>query len=118
MSDETKTPIRAIRENCLECSGGSSSDVMHCPCDGVKSTRCALWPYRLGKRPSTLRASGRELLVTPGAVEDYVPPAPHAEPKELSEEEKARRREIGERLRKAKARAQETASGALHTSAT
>jgi hypothetical protein len=40
------TPIKAIREKCLECSCGSRQEVRFCPI-----TRCALWPYRLGKRP-------------------------------------------------------------------
>jgi hypothetical protein len=50
------TPIKAIREKCLECSGGSRQEVRYCPI-----TRCALWPYRLGKRPAATLAlpSGR-----------------------------------------------------------
>jgi len=46
MVKEIKTPIKSIRANCLECSGGSYKEVRLCP---VKN--CALYPYRMGKRP-------------------------------------------------------------------
>jgi hypothetical protein len=38
--------MQAIREKRLEGSGGSRQEVRFCPI-----TRCALWPYRLGKHP-------------------------------------------------------------------
>ena len=40
------TPMRAIRAKCLECSGDSAKEVRLCP---IK--KCALYPYRFGKRP-------------------------------------------------------------------
>jgi hypothetical protein len=40
------TPMRAIRANCLECSGGNQAEVRSC----VIST-CPLFPYRMGKNP-------------------------------------------------------------------
>lgn len=40
------TPIRAIRTKCLDCSNGQLKEVRECP---VK--RCALYPYRMGRRP-------------------------------------------------------------------
>lgn len=40
------TPMKAIRAKCIECSGGSKSEVRHCPVN-----HCTLWAYRLGKRP-------------------------------------------------------------------
>ena len=40
------TPIKSIRKKCLECSGGQYSEVRNC-----LSTECALYRYRLGKRP-------------------------------------------------------------------
>jgi hypothetical protein len=43
------TPIKSIRKNCIECSGGSFSEVYNC---GI--TDCPLWIYRLGKRPKPL----------------------------------------------------------------
>lgn len=37
---------KAIRENCLACSCGSSNEVKHCPVD-----QCPLYPFRFGKDP-------------------------------------------------------------------
>ena len=49
MTNKTKvlTPIKAIREKCLDCSGGSYREVRLCPVQN-----CALHPYRMGKRPT------------------------------------------------------------------
>jgi hypothetical protein len=44
------TPLRAIRRKCLDCCCGSSQKVSLCP---VKD--CALYPYRFGKRPGTVK---------------------------------------------------------------
>ena len=41
------TPMKAIREKCLDCSGGSSNEVKLCTVTG-----CALYPFRLGKNPN------------------------------------------------------------------
>lgn len=48
MADEMKilTPIKAIRKKCLECSNNQYSEIRYCP---IKE--CALYPYRMGKRP-------------------------------------------------------------------
>lgn len=43
------TPIKAIRANCLECVGHQPSLVREC-----ELTDCTLWPYRMGRRPSTV----------------------------------------------------------------
>ncbi len=64
------TPIKAIRKNCLECSGGLSNVVKWCPCDGVHSTRCHLWPYRFGMRPDSVRRKHGEMFVTPKLMQD------------------------------------------------
>jgi hypothetical protein len=40
------TPVKAIRRHCLECSNFQWSEVRRCPI-----FNCALFPYRLGKRP-------------------------------------------------------------------
>lgn len=40
------TPLKSIREKCLDCSGGSSKDVEKCPC-----VDCPLHVYRLGHNP-------------------------------------------------------------------
>jgi len=46
-----KSPIKSIREKCLDCMCGSAQEVKLCPGDGKQSIWCALWPYRLGRRP-------------------------------------------------------------------
>ena len=43
-----KTPLRAIRENCLDCMNGSSNEVQLCP----MKNKCSLWPFRFGKNPN------------------------------------------------------------------
>lgn len=42
------TPIKAIRAYCIECSGGMTKEVKLCPVE-----KCPLYPYRMGKRPTT-----------------------------------------------------------------
>lgn len=44
---EAKTPIKAIRAKCLDCSGGSAQDVRLCIIQ-----ECPLYPYRMGKNPN------------------------------------------------------------------
>lgn len=46
-----KSPIRAIRAKCLDCSGGNASEVRKCP-----AFDCALWPFRMGTNVFHLRA--------------------------------------------------------------
>jgi len=48
------TPIKAIRANCIECSGGSLKEVREC-----NIINCPLWAYRMGRRPD---ASTRNTL--------------------------------------------------------
>lgn len=43
---EYLTPIKAIRKNCIDCSGGSLKDVKECI---IKD--CPLYPYRMGTNP-------------------------------------------------------------------
>ena len=40
------TPIKAIRNHCLECTGWSAHEVGRCT-----GKLCNLYPYRLGKAP-------------------------------------------------------------------
>ncbi len=40
------TPMKAIRKKCLDCSGGSFTEVANCPID-----KCPLYIYRFGHRP-------------------------------------------------------------------
>lgn len=43
---ETVTPIKTIRAKCLDCTCQQPLEVRLCPV-----VTCALWPYRMGKRP-------------------------------------------------------------------
>jgi len=40
------TPIKAIRKKCLQCCCGQVVEVREC-----HITDCAIWLYRMGKRP-------------------------------------------------------------------
>ena len=43
----SKMPIlKAIKEKCLDCSGGDRAEVKHC-----RVTACHLYPFRLGTNP-------------------------------------------------------------------
>ena len=46
----TKRPVKAIRESCLECCGGSRAEVESC-----LSTRCPHYAFRFGKKTSIKR---------------------------------------------------------------
>lgn len=44
---EYKTsPLKAIREKCIECCCGSSTEVKECT-----AQNCPIYPYRFGKNP-------------------------------------------------------------------
>ena len=51
----TTSPIRAIREFCLECCGGNSNDVKTCT-----AYRCPLHAFRFGKNPYIKREMSDE----------------------------------------------------------
>lgn len=42
------TPIKAIREKCLDCTCQQPKEVRLC-----EVTHCSLWPYRMGRRPKS-----------------------------------------------------------------
>lgn len=44
------SPLRAIKEKCIDCMGGSFTFVRGCT-----STKCSLYPFRLGKNPFSKR---------------------------------------------------------------
>ena len=44
------SPLRAIRAYCYDCTCGSSKEIELCP-----APACPLYPFRFGKRPSTVR---------------------------------------------------------------
>ena len=41
-----QTPIKAIRQTCLDCTCGQPKEIRHCPI-----INCPLYPYRMGRRP-------------------------------------------------------------------
>lgn len=45
---EIKTPLKAIRAKCLDCSNGQIVEVRECVIPD-----CPLYPYRMGIRPKT-----------------------------------------------------------------
>jgi len=49
-TDKWKTPLEAMRINCIECSGGSYKNVRLCPIE-----ECTLYPYRFGRNPRRAR---------------------------------------------------------------
>lgn len=49
------SPVKAIREFCLGCCGGSSNDVKSCT-----APNCALFAFRFGKNPYIKREMTEE----------------------------------------------------------
>lgn len=49
------TPIKAIRQKCLDCVCFQAAEVRRCP-----SISCPLYPYRMGHRPKNTGAAGAE----------------------------------------------------------
>ena len=59
-------PLKAIRQMCLDCAGGSHLYIKYCTCHGGHGTSsCPLWSYRFGLRPGTVRRRYWEVLTTP-----------------------------------------------------
>lgn len=52
---EPMSPIKALRAKCLDCSGGSYLEVMHCQVGG-----CPSYPFRLGHDPWRKKAEVTE----------------------------------------------------------
>lgn len=46
MAEQPKSPVKAIREKCLDCVCGNEAEVRRCPCKN-----CALWSFRFGRNP-------------------------------------------------------------------
>jgi hypothetical protein len=68
------SPLAAIRAKCLDCTNGSFKAVKFCTLDGVNSTRCALWPFRFGRRPATVRKGPLARFLDPAAMPDAQTP--------------------------------------------
>ena len=45
MTSSITSPLKAIRQNCLECNG-TAQEVKLCPC-----TDCPMYPFRFGTNP-------------------------------------------------------------------
>lgn len=46
MNDQKTSPLKAVRQKCLECSCGNQAEVRQCVIE-----RCPLYPFRFGKNP-------------------------------------------------------------------
>jgi hypothetical protein len=53
---EASPVLDAIRAKCIDCSGGSRSEVAKCV-----SVACTLWPFRMGTNPFRARKNDEEL---------------------------------------------------------
>lgn len=51
--DYKTSPLKAIKDKCLDCCCGQKNEVKLCPAKG-----CPIWPFRLGKNPFL---KGREM---------------------------------------------------------
>ena len=60
-------PMKAIRAQCIGCSGGSRSEVRKC-----QVTSCPLYPLRMGHRPQPKDKGSKEAQVSPvhGAIDN------------------------------------------------
>ena len=58
------TPLKAIRAFCIDCSGGSPSEVRNCIIP-----ECPLYLYRLGKNPNRKGIGGNKVFVPKSCVE-------------------------------------------------
>ena len=60
---DLKNPVKAIRQYCINCSGGFQNEVKICP---IKN--CELYPFRMGKNPyrtkRELTAEQREAAIS------------------------------------------------------
>ena len=50
-----KSPLKAIRAKCLDCTCGQAGEVKNCQ---IKT--CHLWPYRMGKDTTRTRSMTEE----------------------------------------------------------
>jgi len=65
MSKLTNVTVHTVRRHCVECSGGLRRYVKYCPCDGVHSAWCEMWPFRFGMTPERAAKQYGEMFVTP-----------------------------------------------------
>jgi hypothetical protein len=53
------SPLKALRLRCIDCSGGSASEVRLCAL-----VQCPAWPFRMGESPWRAPASEAQLAQT------------------------------------------------------
>ncbi len=58
--------VKAIRENCMECSGDNSANVTLCPL-----VNCPLWGYRFGNTPTYKAFAERMELAAKTKPEEF-----------------------------------------------
>ena len=56
MGKGSRATLKRIKAYCLWCCCGQSKEVRLCP-----ATKCSLWIYRFGKRPSTVSLNASDL---------------------------------------------------------
>ena len=64
------SPLKAIRQMCLDCCNLQPSVVKFCTLDGIHSTRCSLWPFRFGRRPESVARSKNARFIDPEQMPD------------------------------------------------
>lgn len=52
-----KSPLKTIRDKCIDCSSGSAQEVRLCT-----AVNCPLWEYRFGKRPTSVAKKRPQLM--------------------------------------------------------
>ena len=48
-----RTPLKAIRAKCIDCTNGQNIEIREC-----RITKCPLWEYRMGHRPKKDNVGG------------------------------------------------------------
>lgn len=73
-SGQRRTPLQAIRAQCLHCNGGNDSEVRRCDGDGREPGfhECPFHPYRLGKGRASVRTIRRFCLQCMGGSTECV----------------------------------------------
>jgi hypothetical protein len=72
-----QTPIRAIRQMCLDCAGGPSA-VRECQGDTLSDGRCPFYAYRMGKGRPSVRLIRKHCLQCMGGSPKLVRECPSA----------------------------------------
>ena len=62
-TESSQTPLRAIRQNCVECSGDNRAEVAHC-----NRSDCPIFIYRMGTNPKRKRVGRLKNIAPPNAT--------------------------------------------------